>query len=111
MSEERDGMTNKETFDTLVEIKVSLATLTQQVKQLTDMKETIETTRKTANDADARSIENEKDIAEFQKKLDLKADEKDIKRITDEKVNWKKNLPAWVAIAISAVALLLPYLN
>jgi hypothetical protein len=62
--DEVNGM-NKETFDTLVEIKVALANLSGKVDQLTDMKHTVEITRQTANEADNRSKQNEKDIKDI----------------------------------------------
>lgn len=114
---EMDGMTNKETFDTLVEIKVSLATLTAQVEQLTDIKQTIETTRQTANAADVRSLENEKDIKQIHLDLKDKATKEEITTVNgkieeakQDKQNWWKNAPSWLGVLVSVAAVLIAVL-
>lgn len=54
----------KEFMTILTDVKVGMAELNGKIDQLTDMKETLNETKKVASDADYRSIENEKDIKE-----------------------------------------------
>lgn len=54
----------KEFMTILTDVKVSMAELNGKIDQLTDIKESLQETKKTADNADYRSIENEKDIKE-----------------------------------------------
>ncbi|MBP1971567.1 vacuolar-type H+-ATPase subunit I/STV1 [Virgibacillus natechei] len=56
----------KEFMEVLTDVKVSMAELNGKIDQLTDMKETLAETKKTADDASYRSLENEKDIQDIQ---------------------------------------------
>lgn len=107
-------MTNKEAFDTLVEIKVSLATLSEQYKQLTDMRSIVEETRAIAKGADTRSLQNEKDITQirserkyFATKEEVEDVEKDIEDMKTDKRNWWNSAPRWVGSACAVLAFLL----
>ncbi len=96
----------KEFMEVLMEVKISLAELNGKVDSLTDMKADLEEVKKTSNETHYRSVENEKDIAYLRKKIADKASKDDVDRIVEEKDNWKKTLPSWVAIAVSAIAFL-----
>ena len=95
----------------LMEVKVSLATQNEKLDSLLDMKPKIESAYDTANNADRRSLENEKDIDNLQVRVSQKASKEEVKRIIDEKDTWRKVAPGWVAAIIAIVALLLPYFN
>lgn len=56
----------KEFMEVLTDVKVSMAELNGKIDQLTDMKETLQETKKTADNASYRSAENEKDIENIQ---------------------------------------------
>ncbi len=101
----------KEFMDLLMEVKVTVSELSVKFDNIGNMKETLESTRDTAKEANARSIQNEKDIESVEKDMKNKADKDDVDRIVKEKDNWKRNLPAWVAVAISAIALLLSQIS
>lgn len=94
----------------LMEVKVSLATQNEKLDTILDMKPKIETAYDTANIVDRRSLENEKDIDRIREKISKKASKEDVERIVKEKDNWKKTFPSWVAVAIAAIALILPFL-
>ncbi|MCT1577942.1 hypothetical protein M3E13_16540 [Oceanobacillus kimchii] len=66
MPETKEMEEMKEFMNVLTDVKVSMAELNGKIDQLTDMKETVEKTKKTASDADYRSKENEKDIETIQ---------------------------------------------
>ncbi|OEH53114.1 hypothetical protein AQ616_17700 [Oceanobacillus sp. E9] len=66
MPETKEMEEMKEFMNVLTDVKVSMAELNGKIDQLTDMKETVEKTKKTAADADYRSKENEKDIETIQ---------------------------------------------
>lgn len=112
MSEEREPVTSKE-HEMLVEIKVCLATLTEQVKQLTDMKQTVEVTRDTAKSAESRSLENEKDIVQIREELKSKATKEEnhvtnrrIDNLKNDKRYWLRVIPMWISLALSSIAFL-----
>ncbi len=94
----------------LMDVKVTLAKQTEKLDHVLDIKQKVDNTYDTAQAADRRSRANEKDIEDLDKDLKDKADKDDVERIIKEKDNWKKNMPAWVAVAISAIALLWPYI-
>ena len=98
-------------YTLMMELKISITELAGKIDNLTDMKETLGETKKIADSADHRSLENEKDINNLQTKISTKANKDDVKRIIDEKDNWQKNLPVWVAVAIAAIAIILPFIN
>ncbi|WP_164670974.1 hypothetical protein [Virgibacillus doumboii] len=99
----------KEFMTVLMEVKVSLADQNAKLDSLLDMKPKIESAYETANSADYRSRENEKDIERVQEKVSTKANKADVERIVEEKDNWKRNLPGWAAVVIAAIALIMPY--
>ena len=111
MTENKEAEEMKEFMTILMDVKVSLADQNGKLDILLDMKPKLDTAYDTANVADRRSTENEKDINNLQTKVSTKANKDDVKRIIDEKDNWQRNLPAWVAAMIAIVALLLPYFN
>ena len=111
MTENKEVEEMKEFMTILMDVKVSLADQNGKLDILLDMKPKLDTAYDTANIADRRSIENEKDIGKLQTKVSTKANKDDVKRIVDDKDNWQRNLPAWVAAMIAIVALLLPYFN
>mgnify|MGYP006875676006 CR=1 FL=1 len=67
MSDKEEVDNVKEFMEVLMEVKIGLTELNGKVDNLTDMKGTLEDTTKTANQADHRSRENEKDIIEMKK--------------------------------------------
>lgn len=101
----------KEFMNILMEVKVSMADLNGKVDNLLDMKPRIESAYDTANKAEARSLKNEEDIGYLQDKVSNKAGKEDVERIVKQRENASRNLPAWAAVAISAIALILPFLN
>ena len=111
MTENKEVEAVEKYMQLMMELKISITELNGKIDNLTDMKETLQETKKVADSANNRSIENEKDINNLQTKIPKKANKDDVKRIIDEKDNWQRNLPAWVAAAIAIVALLLPYFN
>lgn len=94
----------------LMEVKVSLADQNGKLDNLLDIKQKVDTTYDTANEAHRRSLENEKDIEKFDEKVNSKADKEDVKRIVKEKDNWQRNLPTWVAASLAAVSIILQYI-
>jgi len=121
----------KEFMDLLMEVKISVSELNVKFDNITDMKNTLDNTKEVAQEANRRSKQNADDIGELESDVKTKADKKEVKqdlekkakdiekkadkseveRIVKEKDNWKRNLPAWVAVAISAIAILLPYIT
>lgn len=55
----------KEVMSAITEVKVSIAELKTEVKQLNAVKETADYARDTANEANTRSLTNEKGIGEI----------------------------------------------
>ena len=111
MTENKEVESVEKYMQLLMELKISITELNGKIDNLTDMKETLQETKKVADSANNRSTENEKDIGKLQTKVSTKANKDDVKRIVDDKDNWQRNLPAWVAAMIAIVALLLPYFN
>ena len=111
MAENKEVEAVEKYMQIMMELKITTTELNGKIDNLTDMKETLQETRKVADSANNRSIENEKDITNLQTKTSTKANKDDVKRIIEDKDNWQKNLPAWVAATIAIVALLLPYFN
>lgn len=62
-AEEMDDV--KELMTAISEVKVSLAEIKTEIKQITAIKATAEQARDTALEANNRSLQNEKDIAEI----------------------------------------------
>jgi len=111
MTENKEVEAVEKYMQIMMELKITTTELNGKIDNLTDMKETLQETRKVADSANNRSIENEKDITNLQTKVSTKANKHDVKRIVEDKDNWQKNLPMWVAATIAIVALLLPYFN
>lgn len=101
----------KEFMTVLMEVKVSLADQNAKLDYLLETKPKIESAYETANAADYRSKENEKDVGNLQDKVSKKANKTDIERVVEEKENKQRNAPVWVTAAIAIVALILPFLN
>ena len=111
MSEQMKEVEEMEKFMTiLMDVKVSLAQQNEKLDNLLDIKQKVDSTYDTANSAERRSIENEKDVDHLREKLATKASKEDVERIVKENDNWKKTFPSWVAVAIAAIALILPFL-
>lgn len=66
MSEQKDVEDMEKFMTILTDVKVSMAEINGKIDQMMDMKETLNETKKTADDANYRSIENEKDITTIQ---------------------------------------------
>ncbi|MYL41834.1 hypothetical protein [Virgibacillus salexigens] len=112
MADQTKEVEEMEKFMTiLMEVKVSLADQNGKLDSLLDMKPKLDNAYDTANSAERRSVENEKDIERMREKVSTKASKEDVKRIVDEKDNWKKILPSWVAVVIAAIALILPFIT
>lgn len=126
MSDNKEVEAVEKYYTLMMELKVSITELVGKIDNLTDMKDTLKETKKTADAADNRSLENEKDIATLQTKVSTKANKDELvkkaeksdvdainKKLEDgsnEKRDWKRNLPAWVAVAISVVGILFKYI-
>ncbi|QGH34631.1 hypothetical protein GI584_11575 [Gracilibacillus salitolerans] len=94
MSQSQKEVEDMEKFMTvLMEVKGSLATQNEKLDTLLDLKPKIEAAYDTANSADRRSLENEKDTDRLREKISTRASKSDVERIVQEKDNWKKNLP------------------
>lgn len=52
----------------------------------------------------------DKQIDDVSSDLKEKADKGDIERIVKEKDNWQKNMPAWAAVIVAIIALVMPFL-
>ncbi|MCD5324797.1 MULTISPECIES: hypothetical protein [Pontibacillus] len=120
MPEQKEVEDMEKFMTLLMDVKVSVAEQSQKLDNVLDVKEKVEKTQETANEANRRSKRNEEDIEEVEKELKNKAskellqgkaDKSEVERIVQEKDNWKRNMPAWVAVAISAIAFLWPYLT
>lgn len=94
----------------LMEVKVSLAEQNGKLDNLLDMKERMNETYDIAKGAENRSKENEKDIESMKINIDSKASKDDVERIVKQRENAFKNLPSWLALAISLAVFLLTYL-
>lgn len=105
MAEAKEVEDMKEFMTVLMEVKVSMADLNGKVDNILDIKSKVDTIYDTAMKTESRSLENEKDIAELQGKMATKASKEHVKRIVEERDNWKRNLPGWIAVAISAIAI------
>lgn len=99
----------KEFMTILMEVKISLADQNGKLDSLLDMKPKLESAHDIANSAERRSVENEKDIEKIHVKISKKASKEDIERMVEEKDNWKKTLPAWVAIVVSIIAIAMQF--
>ncbi|WP_099157263.1 hypothetical protein [Virgibacillus ndiopensis] len=106
MTDNKEVEDMKEFMTILMEVKVSLADQNGKLDSLLDMKPKVDQAYDTANSADRRSLENEKDIDRIQEKVSTKASKEDVQRIIAEKDNWKKTLPSWTAVVISIVVFL-----
>ncbi|MFC0525770.1 hypothetical protein ACFFGV_19515 [Pontibacillus salicampi] len=111
MPEQQKEVEDMEKFMTvLMDVKVSLGRQNEKLDNLLDIKQKVDETYDTANKAANRSAYNQQAIEKMEKEVKRKADNDDVERIVKDKDNWKRNMPAWVAVALSAIALLLPYL-
>ncbi|MDL4842844.1 hypothetical protein [Aquibacillus rhizosphaerae] len=112
MSDQTKEVEDMEKFMTvLMEVKISLTEQNTKLDNLLDIKQKVDSTYDTANSAERRSIENEKDIERMHVKISTKASKEDIERIVKEKDNWKKTFPSWVAVAVAVIALIMPFLT
>ncbi|MCC2248870.1 hypothetical protein JUJ52_02705 [Virgibacillus sp. AGTR] len=100
----------KEFMTVLMDVKVSLAEQSGKLDSLLDMKDKINETYDIAKGAYNRSKENEKDIDDLKKGISSTASKEDVERIVKQRENMFKNLPSWLALAISIAVFLLTYL-
>ncbi|QAS52792.1 hypothetical protein [Halobacillus litoralis] len=111
MSEQKEVEDMEKFMTILMDVKVSLAQQNQKLDNVLDMKKKVEETQVVANEADRVSKQNKKDIKEWDKKMEKKADRDDVERIIKQKDNWQRNLPAWIAVAISVIVFLSQYIS
>ncbi|CDQ17934.1 hypothetical protein [Halobacillus karajensis] len=111
MSEQKEVEDMEKFMTILMDVKVSLAQQNQKLDNVLDMKKKVEQTQVVANEADRVSKQNKKDIKEWEKKMEKKADKDDVERIIKQKDNWHRNLPAWIAVAISVIVFLSQYIS
>lgn len=88
----------------LMDVKVSLAEQNQKLDNLLDIKPKVDESYDLAKSANTRSKRNEKQLEE-------KADKDDVERIVDEKDNWQRNLPGWIAVFISVLVFVSQYIG
>ncbi|WP_143023815.1 hypothetical protein [Salimicrobium album] len=109
----------KEFMGVLMDVKVSMAELNGKVDKIISIEEKVNNTYDIAKGTERVAKDNkailakkadDDDLQRLQKDLKQKADKSDVERIVKEKDNWQKNLPAWAAVILSLVALLVPYL-
>lgn len=110
MAENKELEDMKEFMTVLMDVKVSLAEQNGKLDSLLDMKDKINETYDIAKGAHNKSKENEKDVAEIKESLKSKASTSDVERIVKQRENAFKNLPSWIALAISIAVFLLTYL-
>lgn len=101
----------KEFMGILMEVKVSLAEQSGKLDNLLDMKEIITEASDIAKGANSRSKVNAENIKELEKRINNKASKEDIKDIVKHRENTFKNLPSWIALAISLAVFILTYLG
>lgn len=106
MAEAKEVEDMKEFMTILMEVKVSMADLNGKVDNIIDIKNKVNTTYDMASKTESRSLENEKDIASIQEKMSTKASKEHVQRIVQENDNWKKNLPGYLAVVMSAIAII-----
>src|SRR5699024_10928497 len=94
----------------LMEVKVSLAEQNGKLDNLLDMKEKINETSDIAKSSKFKADQNEVAIERLQTKVATKAGKEDIEKIVKQRENTFKNLPSWLALAISLAVFLLTYL-
>lgn len=94
----------------LMEVKVSLAEQNGKLDNLLDMKEQISQTSDIAKTSRFKAEQNADEIEKLQKKVGTKASKDDIERVVKQRENTFKNLPSWLALAISLAVFLLTYL-
>ena len=104
MPEQKEVEDMKEFMTVLMDVKVSLAEQNQKLDNLLDIKPKIEEAHDLAKGAYSRSKRNEELLKD-------KADKEDVKRIVDEKDNWQRNLPAWIAVVISVIVFLSQFIT
>ncbi|MUV39489.1 hypothetical protein JNUCC1_03367 [Lentibacillus sp. JNUCC-1] len=95
----------------LMDVKVSLAEQNGKLDNLLDMKEQIKETAEIATNADYRSTTNKEAIDKMSKAVREKASKDDVEKIVKQRENTFKNLPSWIALAISLAVFILTYLG
>lgn len=101
----------KEFMSVLMEVKVSLAEQSGKLDNLLDMKEIITEASDIAKGANSRSKLNAENIKDLSEKLYNKASKDDVEKIVKQRENTFKNLPSWIALAISLAVFILTYLG
>ncbi len=101
----------KEFMSVLMEVKVTLAEQNGKLDNLLDIKDQLEETQKTAINADYLSKQNKDAVEQLQKKVSTKASKEDVEQIVKQRENTFKNLPSWIALAISLAVFILTYLG
>lgn len=94
----------------LMEVKVSLAEQSSKLDNLLDMKDEIVVTSDIAKKASYQSKHNADSISNLQNEIGTKASKDDVEKIVKQRENTFKNLPAWIALAISMAGFILTYL-
>lgn len=111
MPEQKEVEDMEKFMTILMDVKVALAQQSEKLDNVLDVKKKVEEAHDTASIADRRSIQNEKDIEDLEEDVKEKANKKDVERIIKEKDNWQRNLPAWIAVAISVIVFLSQYFS
>ncbi len=111
MMPNEDVESMKEFMSILMEVKVSLAEQNGKLDNLLDMKESIKETADIAKQASYQATQNASSIESLQKKVSAKANKDDIEKIVKQRENTFKNLPSWIALAISLAVFILTYLS
>lgn len=101
----------KEFMDILTEVKVSQAETNGKLDSLLNIHEDLAETKDISKDAQFRARRNESDLQEVRKDVDSKAAKEEVGRIVKQRENTSKNIPAWVAIAISAIVCFIEFVK
>lgn len=101
----------KEFMTVLMEVKVALAKQNGKLDSLLDIKERIELTHEIAVKAEYKAKQNKDAIEKISLAVREKASKSDIEQIVKQRENTFKNLPSWIALAISLAVFILTYIG
>lgn len=101
----------KEFMEILMEVKVSLAEQNGKLDSLLDIKERMQETHEIATKASYQSEQNINSIQKISQAVSEKASKDDVEKIVKQRENTFKNLPSWIALAISLAVFILTYLG
>lgn len=110
MPENREVEEMEKFTNVLMEVKVSLAEQNGKLDNLFDMKDKVNETYDIAKGARNKTKELEKDVEELKGDMKDKANVADGEQVVKQRENMFKNLPSWLALAISIAVFLLTYL-